>query len=210
MILLFGNSISKGGLLFVLSAPSGTGKSTVIKEVRLRIDKLGYCVSHTTRNPRPGEKDGVHYHFVTQSRFKEMIDKGAFVEWATVYGEYYGTAVDSLQRELDKGVDVILDVDPVGAQNIRKRFADAVLIFLIPPSLKVLEQRLRGRGTDSTQTIAKRLEKAVSEVKESVHYDYIVINDDLETTVGDVISIIRAERCKTTRRLEVIKTHFQL
>ncbi|RLB75638.1 MAG: guanylate kinase [Deltaproteobacteria bacterium] len=202
--------MSKGGLLFVLSAPSGTGKSTVIKEVRLRIDKLGYCVSHTTRNPRPGEKDGVHYHFVTQSRFKEMIDKGAFVEWATVYGEYYGTAVDSLQRELDKGVDVILDVDPVGAQNIRKRFADAVLIFLIPPSLKVLEQRLRGRGTDSTQTIAKRLEKAVSEVKESVHYDYIVINDDLETAVGDVISIIRAERCKTTRRLEFIKTHFQL
>ncbi|RLB14531.1 MAG: guanylate kinase [Deltaproteobacteria bacterium] len=198
------------GQLFVISAPSGTGKTTVIRKVQAQMDGLGYSISHTSRKPRPGEREGVDYYFVGPQDFEEMIKQGAFVEWARVYGDYYGTSVVSLHDQLNKGMDVILDVDPVGARNIKKQFPDAALIFIIPPSLDVLEQRLYGRGTDSEATIKKRLEKAVSEVQEALGYDYIVINEELEAAVQEVIAIIRAERCRVKRRQHFIKECFPL
>ena len=198
------------GRPIVLSAPSGAGKSSIIEGVRSRVTNLGYSVSHTTRSPRRGEANGVHYHFVSKERFEKMIDEGAFAEWAMVYDDYYGTAFETLEGELQKGNDVILDLDPVGAKNIKKRFLDAVLIFVVPPSLEVLEDRLRGRRTDSEDTIKKRLEHARSEMREAQGYDYIVVNNVLATAIEEVACIIGAERCRTRYRLGFLKNQFGL
>ncbi|MBW2021385.1 MAG: guanylate kinase [Deltaproteobacteria bacterium] len=198
------------GRPIVLSAPSGAGKSSIIEGVRSRVSNLEYSVSHTTRSPRRGEANGVHYHFVSKERFEKMIDEGAFAEWAMVYDNYYGTAYETLEGELRKGNDVILDLDPVGAKNIKKRFLDAVLIFVVPPSLEVLEDRLRGRRTDSEDTIKKRLEHARSEMREAQGYDYIVVNNVLATAIEEVACIIGAERCRTRYRLGFLKNQFGL
>jgi len=198
------------GRPIVLSAPSGAGKSSIIEGVRSRVTNLEYSVSHTTRSPRRGEANGVHYHFVSKERFEKMIDEGAFAEWAMVYDNYYGTAYETLEGELRKGNDVILDLDPVGAKNIKKRFLDAVLIFVVPPSLEVLEDRLRGRRTDSEDTIKKRLEHARSEMREAQGYDYIVVNNVLATAIEEVACIIGAERCRTRYRLGFLKNQFGL
>ena len=198
------------GRPIVLSAPSGAGKSSIIEGVRSRVSNLEYSVSHTTRSPRRGEANGVHYHFVSKERFEKMIDEGAFAEWAMVYDNYYGTAYETLEGELQKGNDVILDLDPVGAKNIKKRFLDAVLIFVVPPSLEVLEDRLRGRRTDSEDTIKKRLEHARSEMREAQGYDYIVVNNVLATAIEEVACIIGAERCRTRYRLGFLKNQFGL
>ena len=198
------------GRPIVLSAPSGAGKSSIIEGVRSRVTNLGYSVSHTTRSPRRGEANGVHYHFVSKELFEKMIDEGAFAEWAMVYDDYYGTAFETLEGELQKGNDVILDLDPVGAKNIKKRFLDAVLIFVVPPSLEVLEDRLRGRRTDSEDTIKKRLERARSEMREAQGYDYIVVNNVLATAIEEVACIIGAERCRTRYRLGFLKNQFGL
>jgi len=185
------------GRLFVISAPSGTGKSTIIREVRQGLDRLGYSVSHTSRSPRGNEREGVDYYFVNRLGFEQMIAQGKLVEWAEVYGAYYGTSVLELERLIQEGLDVLLDIDSQGARNIRSRFPKSVLIYLLPPSLEALEARLMGRGTDTPQAICGRMQKAYREMANCVWYDYIVINDDLKHAAEAVRSVIVAERCKT-------------
>ncbi len=184
------------GRLFVISAPSGTGKSTIIRKVRGGLDRLAYSISHTTRPPRGSERDGVDYYFVDRAGFDRMIAQGALVEWAEVYGAYYGTSVPELERLTREGLDVLLDIDHQGARNIRARFPDAVLIYLLPPSLEALEARLSGRGTDSPESIRNRMEKSYREMTHCAWYDYIVINDDLDQAVAAVRAVIVAERCR--------------
>lgn len=193
------------GQLFVLSAPSGTGKSTIIRTLRGRMDGLGYSISYTSREPRGEEREGVDYHFVSRAAFKAMIDREEFVEWAQVYTDYYGTAISTLKTQVSENLDVLLDLDIQGARNIRRHFEDSVLIFVLPPSLGVLEKRLRGRGTDSEETIKARMKKAVQEIKSCLIYDHILINDDLETTVDELRAIVMAERSKARRRQPLVR-----
>ena len=198
------------GQLFVISAPSGTGKSTVLGEVRARLTGLGYSVSHTTRRPRPGEQEGRDYFFVDKETFKRMAEEGSFVEWARVYGDYYGTSFFSLEGQLDSGVDVLLDLDVQGARSIKEHFKESVLIFLVPPSLEVLEDRLRNRGTDGQEVIETRLKKARKEIAEFNRYDYVIINDELEQAVEEVQAIILSERSRTGRRAPIVMELFGL
>jgi len=185
------------GRLYVISGPSGAGKSTIIHHVMKGIPDLGYSVSHTTRQPREKEVDGQDYHFVDKQTFQRMIREGDFLEWAEVYNDLYGTSLSGLHRRLDMNMDVVLDVDVQGAGNVRRKFEDAVLIFLLPPSLEVLEKRLRNRATESESGFRNRTEKALLEIRESRDYDYIVFNDELMDGVKRVVSIILAERCRS-------------
>ena len=198
------------GQIFVISAPSGAGKTTVVHALKERIAGLGYSISHTSRRPRSTEKDGIDYHFVDRETFGRMIDEGAFVEWATVYHDLYGTSFSSLNDQTALGVDVLVDVDSQGAKNIKNHYKDSVLIYLLPPSLEILEERLAGRGTDDQSVIDMRMEQARSEIKNCVWYDYIVVNDHLEKAIGEVQAIIASERCRTVKRLPHIKALFRL
>ncbi len=198
------------GQLFVISAPSGTGKSTVAMAVRQRVPGLGYSISHTTRKPRGDERDGVDYHFVDDETFTKMIDEGAFVEWAKVYDNFYGTSSSGLKDLTASGLDVLMDVDIQGGRNIKNRFPDSVLIFLLPPSLEELERRLRKRGTDKEPVIKARMESAADDIKNCVWYDYIIVNDKLETAIDEAQSIIVSERCLTERQLPGIRKLFDI
>jgi len=198
------------GQLFVLSAPSGTGKSTILREVRKRITGLGYSVSHTTRRPRAGEQEGRDYYFVDKETFRRMADEGSFVEWANVYNDYYGTSFSALRGQLHSGLDVLLDLDIQGARAIKEHFSTSVLVFLVPPSLEVLEARLRNRGTEKEEIIETRLKKARDEIAEYRRYDHVVINDDLEQAIAEVQAVILSERSRTARRGPIIKERFGL
>jgi guanylate kinase len=193
------------GQPFVISGPSGTGKSTIIRALRERITALGYSISHTSRRPRKTETNGVDYCFVKKETFRRMIREGAFVEYAEIYGNFYGTALSSLGEQTEKGRDVLLDLDAQGARNLKGHFQEGVLIYLLPPSLKTLGERLRARGTDDETIIQTRLSKALGEIQNCLWYDYIVINDDLERAIGEVQSIVISERCRTARKLEHVK-----
>ena len=202
--------MSAAGRIFVVSGPSGSGKSTLIREVRQKVPDLGYSVSHTSRPPRGQEKNGVEYHFVSRKNFQEMIDKGDFVEWAEVYRDLYGTSVSSLRGQITIGLDVIMDIDVQGGRNIKDHFKDAILIYVLPPSLEILEKRLRDRGTDDEKTIRTRLNKAAKEIKNCVSYDYLLFNDDLDQAVEELKSILIAERCRKSVRLSKAQTLFNL
>jgi len=202
--------MSAAGRIFVLSGPSGSGKSTLIREVRQRVQGLGYSVSHTSRPPRGKEKNGVEYHFVSKENFQKMIDSGEFVEWAEVYQDFYGTSVSTLRSQITMGLDVIMDIDVQGARNIKDHFKDTVLIYVLPPSLEILEKRLRERGTDDEKAIHTRLKKAGKEIKNCVSYDYLVFNDQLDQAVEEVKSIVIAERCRNSVRLPKAQTLFNL
>jgi guanylate kinase len=197
-------------LIFVISAPSGAGKSSTIAGLRDNIGDLAYSVSHTTRKPRHDEKDGVHYHFVDEEVFRAMIDQKAFVEWAPVYEALYGTSYAGLKEQQDRGMDVLLDVDSQGARNIRRHFKDSVLIYILPPSLGSLAKRLKDRRTDKQEVIDQRMEKAAREIKNCVWYDYIVVNEDLAQAVSEVQCIVISERCRAAQRLPVIEELFDL
>ena len=188
------------GQLFVISGPSGAGKSSIVNTLLGRTEGLAYSISHTSRRPRGREKDGIDYHFVDVETFNRMIEAGAFVEWARVYDDFYGTSFSSIEGQTGSGLDVILDVDSQGAKNIRKHFEDSVLIYLLPPSLKVLEKRLKGRGTDDKDVINARMEKALNDINNCLWYDYIIINDDLKKAITEAKSIIISERCRTARQ----------
>ena len=198
-----------GGQIFVLSAPSGAGKSTIADALMKRVEGMAYSVSHTSRPPRGRERNGVDYHFVNRHTFKEMIEKKAFLEWAEVHDHFYGTAFDTVESGMTSGVDILMDVDVQGGRNIKKRFSHAVLIFILPPSLKILEIRLKGRGTDDRKVIQKRMAQASEEIKNCSWYDYIIINDDLEKAFLEAQSIILSSRCRSERRMGWVSNHFE-
>ncbi len=196
------------GDLFVVSAPSGAGKSTILKAVLADISGIAFSISHTTRPQRPGERDGVDYFFVSQPRFQEMIEQGAFLEWALVHGNYYGTSRVFVEEMLSRGEDIVLDIDVQGAFQIKEKLPEAVLIFVAPPSLNELERRLRRRGTEDDATIELRLFNAVSEIKAIPSYDYVVVNDLLDKAVEDMKTIILSRRLKTRRVLPMLPKEF--
>ncbi|MBW8191174.1 guanylate kinase [Neiella marina] len=186
------------GSLIIVSAPSGAGKSSLIAAmIKARGQhKVQVSISHTTRAPRPGEEDGKHYHFVSQQEFMKMIDDHAFFEWAGVFGNFYGTSRHAVEAQLNQGVDVMFDIDWQGAQQIRKHDADAISVFILPPSRAELEQRLRKRGTDSEDIIAGRMAKAVAEMSHVHEYDYVIVNDDFDQAVEDLTSIVVSSRLR--------------
>jgi len=184
------------GLLFIVSAPSGTGKTTLVERLVQTVPNLQMSRSYTSRKARPGEKDGVDYNFISRNRFEGMTRDGAFLEWADVFGNYYGTSAADTEAELARGRDVVLVIDVQGARQVRSRGIETVGVFVLPPAASVLEQRLRGRSKDTEEQIRKRLEVACREVGEFVQYDYVVINDELETAVDRLRAIVLAERAR--------------
>ncbi|MCS7163721.1 MAG: guanylate kinase [Thermodesulfovibrio sp.] len=190
--------INKKGIMFVISAPSGTGKTTLCERLLKMLPDLRMSISHTTRKPRANEKDGVDYFFIDKEKFEQMIANDEFIEWAEVYGNFYGTSKKVISDLIKGGYDILLDVDTQGARNIKKLYPDSVLIFILPPSLKELERRLLLRDEDK-KAISKRLSKASDEISQYKFYDYIVINDELERALNDLLCIIHAERLKTKR-----------
>ncbi|MFO7891489.1 MAG: guanylate kinase [bacterium] len=179
------------GTLYVISSPSGGGKSTVINEI-LKIDPdLSYSISATTRAPRANEKDGKDYFFLSEKDFFKLIEQDRFIEWAKVHDCYYGTLREQIEEKISKGEKIILDIDVQGGLNIKKSFSDSVLIFLWVPSLQVLEQRLRNRGTENEKILKKRMTRAKEEFKKADHYDYIIVNNKLKNTIKEVLGIIK-------------------
>lgn len=189
------------GILFVISSVSGGGKTTVINRLLKGVDSLGMTISHTTRDPRKGEVDGKNYYFVSHDVFENMIRQDAFLEWANVYDHCYGTSRQAVDAVLSDERDAVLDIDVQGALQIKVRRPDAVLIFLVPPSMQEQERRLRVRGTESDDEVARRLEAAREELALVPEYDYAVRNDEIDSTVNTVKSIIVSLRCRTGRGL---------
>lgn len=194
------------GLLIVLSGPSGVGKGTVRAAVFDRKDhNYVYSVSATTRRSRPGEVHGVDYHFVTHDEFKELIDNDALLEYAEYVGNFYGTPIAKIEEELAKGHDVFLEIEVQGAMKVRERMPEGVFIFLAPPNLGELENRITNRGTDSQEVIYERMQKAREEIELMKHYDYVVINDEVENAVDRINAIICSEHLKVERTIEKIQ-----
>ncbi len=185
------------GLLFVVSAPSGAGKTSLCRAVANAVENLTHSVSYTTRKPRPGEIDGRDYFFVSQERFQEMLQAGDFAESAEVHANLYGTSRRVLDNMVSKGIDVILDIDTQGAKQIKKKFESAVFIFILPPSLDILEERLRNRKSDLEEEIKRRMARAREEIKDYGMYDYLIINRDFDRALAELHSIVVAERCRT-------------
>jgi guanylate kinase len=191
------------GLLFIVSAPSGAGKTTLVERLVECVPRLRMSRSYTSRPARPGETDGVDYNFVTRDRFEEMIAAGDFLEWADVFGNLYGTCASDTERMLAAGDDVVLVIDVQGARQVRRKGIAAATVFVMPPSFAVLEQRLRGRSKDAEADVHRRLQVARDEVASFSDYDYVVINDELEGSVDQLRAIVLAERARLTRMQEV-------
>ena len=198
------NTEKHEGLLIIISGPSGAGKGTVYNEVIKRRPEIQKSVSVTTRAPRPNEIEGVHYYFRTLEQYQDMIAKGEFLETASVYCNYYGTPKAPVLEMLSKGQDVMFEIDTLGAEQIRKKYPKSITIFIMPPTFKELEKRLRGRGTESEEAIQRRLSLARSELAKYRLFDYMVFNDEVENAVSSVIAIIDAEKSKTQRNMQTI------
>lgn len=188
--------MNRRGVLFILSAPSGAGKSTAGSLVRKRLPDMAYSVSLTTRPPRSGEIEGKDYHFVSREDFEKRVASGEMAEHAEIFGNLYGTSALVLAEALDKGRDILLDIDVEGARQLIGKFPEAATIFLLPPSLAELERRLRGRGTEPEDALQKRLARAQSEMDQAADYRYQVVNDDLQKAVDEIVTIIENERLK--------------
>lgn len=188
------------GNLFVVAAPSGGGKTSLVKKLIERVPGLQASVSHTTRAMRPGEHHGSDYYFVSEAEFKTQIAAGVFLEYAYVFGNYYGTSINQLEEKQAQGFDVLLDIDWQGAQQIKKLFPDAVLIFILPPSQDALRARLTARGQDGLDIIEARMQKAQSEMQHYQEFDYIVINDNFEVALAELCAIVQSDRLKTRRQ----------
>lgn len=186
------------GTVIVISAPSGAGKSTIIRRLKEELDNIVFSVSYTTRPKRQGEINGVDYYFVSEDVFKRMVERGEFLEYAKVYGHYYGTPLKQVLDAIEAGKDVILDLDHQGARAVRNALPDAVLVFIFPPSIEALRERLKQRKTDSEEVIETRLRNAMMEIEASTEYDYWVLNDDIEKALNEVKAIVIAERCRRT------------
>lgn len=190
------------GQLYIVSAPSGAGKSSLLQALRAYLPGVDVAVSHTTRQPRPGEQDGVHYHFTTVEAFQQQIAADAFLEYAQVFDNFYGTSKQAVNSVLAAGHDVILEIDWQGAQLVRQRAPDAVSIFILPPSVAALQERLQGRGQDSEAIIQRRMRDAQSDMAHYPEYDYLIINDDFETAVAELGSIFRSQRLQRERQTQ--------
>lgn len=197
------------GLLFVLSGPSGVGKGTVCKALREVAPELVYSVSATTRAPREGEVDGVNYFFKSREEFEQMIQRNELLEWAEYVGNYYGTPADFVYDTLEKGKDIILEIEVQGALQVKEKFSEAVFVFLMPPSLDELRNRIVGRGTESTETINNRMRAAQDELALIEHYDYAVVNDNVQAACERIRAIITAEHCSKKRILPVLSNWFE-
>lgn len=193
------------GTLFVVSSPSGGGKGTLIRRVLEVVDNLSYSVSYTTRGPRPNEVNGREYFFVDLATFEEMIADGEFLEWACVHGNYYGTSRRQIAEKTASGVDIVLEVDVQGAASVRQLLMDSVSVFILPPSYAVLKERLCARGTDSPENLELRMRNAPEELKQYSSFDYVIINDEIERAVGELASIIYAERARCVRQESLVR-----
>jgi guanylate kinase len=200
------SEVSTGrGMLVVVSSPSGGGKGTLIRRALKIVPNLGYSVSFTTRAPREGEINGRHYYFVSLEEFKQMVAADDFLEWAVVHGNLYGTSHVEIERELNEGRDIILEIDVQGAQSVRRLVSDAVSIFILPPSFEILRDRLIGRGSERPDDLALRLRNSRSEVEQYREFQYLIINDDAERAAGLLASIIYAERARRERQEEIAR-----
>jgi len=197
------------GQIFVITAPSGTGKTTIIKNILEKdVRGIGYSISHTTRKPRKGESHGLHYYFVDRENFEKMIEAHEFVEWAVVYDQLYGTSISSINREVSSGKDLLMDVDTQGSQEIKRQFPDSLSIFILPPSLDILKERLQKRSPNDKMSIDLRLKKAGEEIQRCRDYDFIIINDDIKKAIKEIEAIIVAQRANKNRRFPLIKKIF--
>lgn len=195
----------KEGLLVVISGASGTGKGTVCSSLFKAEKNLAFSVSATTRNPREGEVDGVNYYFLSKEQFEKMIEKNEFLEWANVYGNYYGTPMKKVEERLKNGEDILLEIDTQGALNVMEKMPRGVFIFLLPPSLEELKRRIEGRGTETEESLKKRLGAARDEIALGKKYQYLVVNDKVENAVESIRAILAAEKAKTERNLNLIE-----
>lgn len=194
------------GLLIVVSGPSGAGKGTICKRLLEKNPNLGYSISATTRAPRNGEINGVNYWFLSKEEFRKMIDEDGLLEWAEVYGNYYGTPAEKVRTSLAEGKNIVLEIDTQGAALVREKFPEGVYIYILPPSLDELEKRIVGRGTDSPESIARRLSCAKSEICcADKQYDYLVLNDEVELAVDRIETIIEAEQYQIKRNTDLLK-----
>jgi len=188
--------MESNGIVFILSAPSGTGKTTACRLLKQRLPELKFSVSHTTREARNGETEGIDYHFISQEDFEKKVKHGEFLEWAKIHKQYYGTAFDTVDSHRKNGNDILIELDVQGAQLLRNINYKSVFIFMLPPSLKELEIRLNQRHTETEDKIRERMEVGKNEIKQLTLYDYILTNFDVEKTVENLLAIIRAERCR--------------
>ncbi|MCE1239968.1 MAG: guanylate kinase [Azonexaceae bacterium] len=182
------------GNLYVVAAPSGAGKTTLVRMLLASEAGVNLSISHTTRSPRPGESDGREYHFVAVDAFRAMISRGEFLEWAEVHGNFYGTSKSRIAEQLAAGSDVLLEIDWQGAQQVRQQFPEAIGIFILPPSMEELTRRLTGRGTDAPEVVERRLAAAQAEMRHVGEFDYVIINDQLDQALDDLRAVVRAAR----------------
>lgn len=190
------------GLLIVISGASGTGKGTVCKKLLADLPKVAYSISATTRKPRVGEQNGREYHFLSVDEFKSWISEEKFLEYAEVYGNFYGTPLNMIEEQLNRGEDVLLEIDVQGALNVKQKCPEGIYIFLLPPSLNELKRRIEGRGTENPESLARRLKNALSEIKIGLQYDYVVVNDTIDNAAAQIKAILTAERLKVARNAE--------
>lgn len=195
----------KQGNLIVVSGPSGTGKGTICQALLAEHPEILYSISATTRQPRTGEVNGINYWFTAKDDFKAMIENNELLEWAEVYGNYYGTPIAKIEEMLASGKDVLLEIDTQGAMNVKQKFPQGVYIYILPPSLTELERRIRTRGTDSEESIQRRLQAAADEIQIGVNYNYLVVNDQVREATNTVAAIIAAERWRTERNLDLLE-----
>lgn len=200
--------ISRQGLAYVVSAPSGGGKTTICRRVMEKVSNLEFSVSHTTRAPRLGERPGVDYHFADEATFQQLVQEHKFLEWAHVHGRLYGTSHHEVERRLKAGVDVLFEIDVQGGRQIAARLSQCVLIFIVPPSMAVLEQRLRRRQSDPTAEIERRLLVAADEIRQATFYTHWIINDNLDQAVQDLEAIVRAERLRYVDKQQLMRNFF--
>lgn len=202
--------MKREGLILILSAPSGAGKTSLCRELFKSFPDIKESISYTTRKPRTGEVDGLAYHFISEEEFERMVDDDAFAEWAMVHGNMYGTALKTIEEARKNGIDMVLDIDCQGALKLKEQFEGGIYVFILPPSMDELRRRLENRSSDSQDVIDRRIARAEDEIKESRWYDYIIINDSFDLASAELAAIITAHRRKTFRMLEQVGKLFDI